>query len=393
MKKFLLLIIAIFFSIAPSFCIEELQAVLDDAREIFDESPIELEQTEQAINLEASVDVMNLETEEDNAGDSFALEEKQWNKLQLNGKVIKSVEFHGAYMGMLTETMPTHGRHNTTVYSPFVLHLMANTKFADDKTEFLFRINPLRKLDDYDYLNAMISEIYLKRKITENNSVLIGQARTAIGVEGGQSQYTLLFPNRSQISRTYGNARSYGVRNQGKYEFFDYDIGVFDSTRFFQRVMQGAEFTGWVNAKPLARVSEKYGNLAVGTGINTGKKEHKLGYTVTGAYIGYNYKKLLANFEYAKAHGSNGNYASSKYSEGFYSTLAYSLTPKIQVLGRYDFFNADKHLAGKKSEEYTAGLNYYLKGQNLKLQLNYVYRKQDNGQNSNRYIVLTQLMF
>ncbi len=392
MKKIFLLLIILLCSAVPNLAADTTVERIEKAFEGIDESPIELQAEENTINLETSVNMQNL-NEENTIKLKADKERTEWNKIQLDGKVIKSVEFHAAYMGRMSEIVPTHGGHNVTSYSPFVLHLMSNTKFADDKTEFLLRINPLRDFDNYGYLNAMISEVYVKRKLTDHNHLIIGQARTAIGVEGGQSQYTLLFHDRSQIGRTYGNARSYGIRNQGQYEFFDYDIGVFDSTRFFQRVMQGAEFTGWVTAKPLARVSDKYGNLAIGTGINTGKKEHTLDYSVVGAYVGYNYKNFLANFEYANAHGSNGNYASKNYSEGFYTTLAYNITPKVQVLGRYDYFNADKHISGKVSQEYVAGINYYIKGQNLKLQLNYIFRQQEDGNNSNRYVMLTQMMF
>ena len=37
--------------------------------------------------------------------------------------------------------------------------------------------------------------------------------------------------------------------------------------------------------------------------------------------------------------------------------MAYKITPKIEVLARYDYFK--NRLSDKRTQEYTAGLNYY----------------------------------
>ena len=59
-------------------------------------------------------------------------------------------------------------------------------------------------------------------------------------------------------------------------------------------MFKGAEFTGWVNFKPMANLDEeKYGKMIVGTGYNGGRRYND--YSVWGAYIGYEYKKLIMN--------------------------------------------------------------------------------------------------
>ena len=48
-------------------------------------------------------------------------------------------------------------------------------------------------------------------------------------------------------------------------------------------------------------------------------------------------KNFMANFEYAYADGYNGaRTISSNKAEGFYTTAGYKITPRIQVLARYD---------------------------------------------------------
>ena len=117
-------------------------------------------------------------------------------------------------------------------------------------------------------------------------------------------------------------------------------------------------------------------------------------YTVKGAYIGYEYKKLWINFEYADADGYNGpvGYSVDKKAKGFYSTLAYRITPKVQLLLRYDQFDPNKELANNNKKEYVAGINYFIKGQGLKLVFNYVFCQNQSAKDSHKLILGTQIL-
>jgi hypothetical protein len=64
---------------------------------------------------------------------------------------------------------------------------------------------------------------------------------------------------------------------------------------------------------------------------------------------------------------------STNKAEGLYTTLAYRITPKIQVVGRYDQYRPNLNISDNMQKEYSAGINYFIKGQALKLMLNYVY--------------------
>ena len=124
--------------------------------------------------------------------------------------------------------------------------------------------------------------------------------------------------------------------------------------------------------------------------MSTGKNKHN--YTVGGAYIGYTYKNLFLNGEYSRANGYNGRYASSNNAQGFYTTIGYSITPKLQIVGRFDWFDPNLDVAKDIRKEYSAGINYYIIGQGLKILLNYVYCDNDNTDDSHRLILGTQIL-
>jgi phosphate-selective porin len=60
-------------------------------------------------------------------------------------------------------------------------------------------------------------------------------------------------------------------------------------------------------------------------------------------------------------------------------------------LCRYDEFDPDKTISNNNQREYTAGVNYYIKGQALKLILNYVYCQNQAAKDSHRILVGTQI--
>ena len=102
---------------------------------------------------------------------------------------------------------------------------------------------------------------------------------------------------------------------------------------------------------------------------------------------------MYANFEWGKADGYNGARGLfDKKAEGFYTTLGYKITPKIQLVGRYDQFRPNLDISNNTQREYSAGINWFIKGQALKLILDYVFCQNDSKPDSHRIILGTQLM-
>ena len=129
----------------------------------------------------------------------------------------------------------------------------------------------------------------------------------------------------------------------------------------------------------------------VGGGLVSGER-NSTDFFVTGANVGYEYKKMWLRAEFADADGSNGGTGlTSKKRQGWYAAAGYQVTPKIELVARYDEFNQDKKISHNNRQEYSTGINYYVKGQALKLVLNYIYCKNQNTTDTHRFLVGTQL--
>jgi len=241
------------------------------------------------------------------------------------------------------------------------------------------------------YMQSFMADNYIMRYWSKDDQVMLGYARAAVGIEGGESPFTIPFFGRSQISRTYGNVRTLGAKMQGSHKLYDYSAGFFSSGRFFQDFFPGPEFTGLISFKPLGLTDGRYGKITMGGSMNSGNAESH--YCVNGAHLIYDYKRFKAAFEYATADGSNGSTGFSRNSsEGYYGTLSYRVTPKIQALIRYDKFDPNKNKGNDMRTEYTAGINYFIKGQAMKLMFNLVYYTLENGTYGTRVMTGTQFI-
>jgi len=253
----------------------------------------------------------------------------------------------------------------------------------------MLNVNPL---SNRDFAQILFADTYIATNKIPHHRFWFGNTRPPVGMEGGYSPFLLPFVSRSQISRTFGTVRRFGARASGNYDLIDYDLGVYSSDTYFQSFFPGTEFVGWINFKPLGKTNGKYGKLILGGGLQSG--ERSCNYNVKGAYAGYEYKKWWLNFEWADADGYNGpiGYSIDRKASGFYTTLGYKVSPKLQVLLRYDEFDPDKNIIKNNRREYVAGINYFIKGQALKMMLNYVFCQNDANRDSHRLILGTQIL-
>lgn len=294
-----------------------------------------------------------------------------------------------AYQGQLQANFL--GSHYNTKYIEPTAEIAFIGKFQKQPIDYRFLIN-FMPTEGCSYIQSMFKDDFITLKYIPHNDITIGSFRTPIGMEGGTSGYTLPFIARSQLSRHFGSVRGVGFKVAGDYDLIEYNLGVTSSGRMWKNMTRGAEFNGWVNFKPLGKTNGKYGVLKIGGGLNAGHREFD--YNVVGAYLSYKYKKVALECEYAASHGSNGLTGLTRNNgQGFYTTLSYNITKKLQILARYDVFNADTSKSHNKDTEYTAGINYYIKGSALKFMLNYVFCQSDYKPNSNRIIFGTQLIF
>ena len=257
------------------------------------------------------------------------------------------------------------------------------------KTDFKLQLK-FTPTKDFTFFQQLISDAYIVNSAIPHHKIMLGNSRNQVGVEGGMSTSAIPFVVRSQIARTFGNTRAFGARLIGNYSLVDYSFAANSSDRYFKEFFPGAEFTGWVNFKPLGLTNGKYGKLVIGGGLSAGKNHNQ--YTIGGAYVGYTYKNFMANAEYSIADGYNGRVESDKKATGFYTTIGYKITPKIQIVSRFDQFDPNRDITGDIRREYSAGINYFIIGQSIKVLLNYVYCDNQQAKDSHRIILGTQLL-
>lgn len=273
-------------------------------------------------------------------------------------------------------------------YNDIDVGAMGKFKGGKNFYEARFRLTPQ---SSYSFLQFLPSNMYIANTSIPHHTIIVGNTRTATGYEGSKSSTTIPMVARSQISRNFGNTRQLGVRVKGNYDLVEYDLGGYSSDVYFQQFFPGAEFAGWVTLKPLGKTKGKYGRFKIGSGFTGGQNDTD--YTVVGAYTSYEYKKFYVNFEWAKANGYNGAKGiSSNKAEGFYTTLGYRITPKIQLVSRYDYYRPNIGVPDNTQKEYSTGINYFIKGQALKLMLNYVFCQNDAKDESHRIILGTQIL-
>lgn len=300
---------------------------------------------------------------------------------------ISKVQFYGAYQGDLSSSWQK-GDYDFG-YDYNYGQIGAVGKFRNTKTDFKVVLNP-KPNNNFNYMQHFVAEAYLVNNNIPHHKVVVGFSRNQVGKEGGSSSYILPFVTRSQIARNFGSTRALGVRLIGNYSLLDYNLALNSSDRFFRDWFPGTEFTGWVDFKPLGKTDGKYGRLIIGGGLNAGK--NVTNYTVGSLYVAYKYKKLWTNFEYGIADGYNGSAVSTNKAMGFNGTIGYKIIPQLQIIARYDFFDPNRDVNHNNRQEYTAGINYFIKGQALRLILNYVFCQNQATQDSHRIIFATQLL-
>jgi len=303
---------------------------------------------------------------------------------------VESIAPWADYNGSLSNIWSGEDYQNTTAGINF-LNFGINGKLRDEQTEFKVMISPVKSIEGNTYFQSFFADNYGVRKIDNHNKILVGNTWIPFGIEGKEAPLTIPFFCRSQISKTYATSRAFGSKIMGDYKLLEYNIGGYSSGRFFKDFFPGAEVAGTLSVKPLGMTDGKWGKVTTGMSMDAGNAESH--FFVAGTHLVYEYKRLKATFEYATADGSNGSTGfSSNQSEGCYGTLAYRITPKLQALIRYDQFEPNKNRANDIRTEYTAGINYFIKGQALKLMLNFVSYTLENGTYGSRIMTGTQIV-
>lgn len=387
LSKIVLVLLCLFLFPASNLAIEEDGEVIPDVKkgEVLKDKIITLDET---IDGDTTTDV---EFDDDDNLDFRLFTEKTFAKkksVKFDNNFIDEISGELRFQG-ITSFEEKRGNLNTTF--PFDINAVAESKFGSKKYRFFTEYAFTRNTDDIgNAFFGKFSNLYIERNFSKNHKMRVGVSRSPIGLEGSMSSFALPFAQRAQISREFGDAISTGISFIGNKGALEYNMGGYTSTRFAQGFKDGAEFIGRIGVKPFYKQEGSYfKNLKLYAGADVGHRGENYG--VYSAALTYEYKKFLMNFEYAYADGSNGDYFDPRKRQGFFATAGYNITPKLQLLARYDYFDRNLDESKNINHEYSVGINYFVFKQRLKFALNYVFSNDEKtNTNKNAIYFLTQ---
>jgi hypothetical protein len=224
----------------------------------------------------------------------------------------------------------------------------------------------------------------LKKTPTSTHYLDVGQYKIPIGYEGDMLsaaaiqnvERALIFTQRDPFTGGYGDIRETGIRLRGNVSEFGYDLGVFNGFGDRQNALATTDekaLIGRLTYKPKALKDALLLGVSGGTGSPSGASRD-----IINAFGVYKKDKWTLQSEYldGKTQGPLGAppVATTRKIKGYYGHVGYLFTPKLEGTFRYDYFNTDKTIANADGNDITLGANYYLKGNNAKIQVNLVRR-------------------
>lgn len=223
--------------------------------------------------------------------------------------------------------------------------------------------------------------------------VSIGQFKIPVSWEGYNSSSRLLFPERALVSREFGDKRDLGLRLSKTFRSFGYSAGVFNGA-----ALNNLDTN---NDKDLALRLEAYpvAGLVVGgvvyasAGARTANVKDRY-----EADLRFERGPLLFQSEYIRAH-DQGTSGTAVDAQGFYAAVAWAV--HLQPCLRVGYLDPDVSkdldpVADKGKDEvwhFDVGLNYYLRKQEAKLQLNYSRLQFDQKTASHGIVLAAQVSF
>jgi hypothetical protein len=232
--------------------------------------------------------------------------------------------------------------------------------------------------------------------------VSVGQFKIPISLEGYGSASKLLFPERAVVSRRFGDQRDLGIRIEKKLcKNFYYYAGLFNG--------EGQNRLDTNSQKDVALRLEVYPVDGITIGAVGYAGVHRRDTSPTKDRIEGDFKLDLSNvlIQAEYIHGWDGPTAvARKESAGVYATLGYTFLGKVQPLFRIGAFDSDvrRNLPGgiertnsapftDEVTTYEFGLNYFLRGNDAKLQASWSKFVFPNETNRGEVILAAQAAF
>jgi Phosphate-selective porin O and P len=224
--------------------------------------------------------------------------------------------------------------------------------------------------------------------VTRYADITTGQFKIPVSWEGSNSSSKLILPERALVSRTFGDKRDLGVQASKKFDTWSYTAGIWNGAGLDAiDTNDGKDLGVRLEAYPVAGLT--IGGVtydSVGDRKDAGTKDRWEG------DVRYDHQHLLVQGEFIQARDVKAAGAAAVSSHGFYAALGYTLPSQVQPVVRVGWFDPDTSTADDATTHFDVGVNYYIRGQNLKLQAVYS-RFQKTGANENQAIACAQVAY
>ena len=253
-----------------------------------------------------------------------------------------------------------------------------------------------------------ILQDYFITFMSDYADVSVGQFKIPVSYEGYNSAAKLIFPERSIVSRRFGDQRDLGIKVDKKIGNFYYQVAVFNGEGQ-NKLDSNAQKDGAVRLEyyPIEGVT-------IG-GVGYAGLHNRATTTSTKDRLEADLKIDIANFLFQAEyiHGWDGpTNAARLESAGAYAAVGYTIAGKVQPLIRIGAFdsNVRKDLAPTGAAErnntqplaapfkdevttYEFGLNYFLRGNDAKLQASWSKLVFNDQINRGEFILSAQAAF
>lgn len=237
-------------------------------------------------------------------------------------------------------------------------------------------------------LQEMMISYQLKQNKTSSLFADAGQFKIPIGYEGdlvssGSLQVinrALMFAIRDPFAGGYGDIRDTGARIRGTAGPLGYELGVFNGFGERQNDISLGDpkaVIGRLQYRPrgveglVFGVSGGIGDTQTSTTAGTPRTDR----SQFNLFSAYKRDKLTFQAEYLQGDSQiQGGIGGVRDVRSYYGSIGYLFRPKLEGVFRYDTFDANRNAGGFDISELTLGLNYYIRGNNAKIQSNLIRR-------------------
>lgn len=288
----------------------------------------------------------------------------------------------------------------------------------DFKLEADFGANSLSEKTGY---SAQLTDVFLNWNRYDAANVKFGQFKTPFGYEQLVGDTKLLTIERSLANDRQNEGRQIGLGVAGDFvkKRVGYSVGAFNGTGVNTSANDNDKFlfAGRIYGVPvLTKLGQHELRWTVAVnGVCTsdvGLSKSGYGFDSTPATAAVDnlftgnrdavgvdtqlkWGPLLLEAEYLRGHAKQTppGIPASLTADGWYVTAAYLFAPKWQALVRYDCFDPNLAIANNTTTEWTFGLNYLLKGDDLKFMVNYLVGHTGSGDDTGRLLTRVQYVF